>query len=1176
MATNAIRNNAAESRQRQRDTDQPTGFGQLVRPVVSAFSSLTLTVILLAMAIFIVLAGTMAQVDKGIWQVVAEYFRTSVAWIEPRIFFPPHWFPFMPRIPGQIPFPGGWLIGLIMALNLLAAHSVRFKLQARGQRLAAGLATIGIGIVLTWFVIVSGANKDTSSGIGEIEWSTLRLLVKGGLGLVLLVALGELAVTISARGRWSRTSGLGWLARTGVVLGLGGLLGWWLLQGDTAVLNDSSLRILWQLIKGGFASLTLLGGCALVFRKRAGLVLIHAGIGLMMFGELFVGLKAVEGHMRIREGQTVNYAEEDPALELAIVDHSDPDHDDVVVIPEARLREGATIRDEALPFDVVVVRSFANSTLEAPAPGVSNPATAGTGLRQIATQAPLVSGTDNKVNLPSAYVEFRQKDGSGPLGTYLVGLLLSYEGVSERVVADGKRYDVNLRYKRTYKSYSMRLIDFRFDKYIGTSKAKNFSSDLQLLDPAQNVNRQVKIWMNNPLRYAGETFYQSGFEPASATGVETTILQVVSNRGWMIPYVACMLVLTGLLAHFWGVLLRFLRRRAAGKPAPAGREEGLGRQSGVVAGVIFPLVVVACGAALLLNAARPAAVPDGAMRLDEFGQLPVVYEGRVKPFDTLARNCLTILSDKQTAKDRSGKRQPAVRWLLDVITGTGDARRYKIFRIANLEVLQTLGLERRPGFRYSLNEISRNMEEFYRQVGLARSRDSNQLTLYQRKIVQLENKTRLYLVLEESFRPTPIRPDHQKEDLLAAMKKVRALDGYQPPPPLAVPTDSGAKKPWETFAAAWLTARSGEILGHGQANPAAVAISRVFAAYAAGDAAGFNRHVAAYRELLERNPPEQFEPAKTRFEVFFNRSQPFIWSAVLYLIAFVLASLAWLGWSHALNRAAFWLIVLTLLAHTAALVARIYISGRPPVTNLYSSAVFIGWGCVVLGLVLEVIYRMGVGNIVAAVSGFATLLIAFFLARQGDTFVVLQAVLDTQFWLATHVTTITLGYATTFLAGILGVLYVIRGVFSTTLSAEVGRNLARMIYGTICFALFFSFIGTVLGGLWADDSWGRFWGWDPKENGALIIVLWNALVLHARWNGMVRDRGMAVLAIGGNIATAWSWFGVNELGVGLHSYGFTEGVLLALGVFCLTQLLLIGVGLLPRRLWLSSRDGRNA
>jgi ABC-type transport system involved in cytochrome c biogenesis permease subunit len=262
--------------------------------------------------------------------------------------------------------------------------------------------------------------------------------------------------------------------------------------------------------------------------------------------------------------------------------------------------------------------------------------------------------------------------------------------------------------------------------------------------------------------------------------------------------------------------------------------------------------------------------------------------------------------------------------------------------------------------------------------------------------------------------------------------------------------------------------------------------------------------------------------------------------------------------------------------HTFAIGARIYISGRPPVTNLYSSAVFIGWASVVMGLLQERIYRLGVGNIIASVAGFITLGIAHFLAGDGDTFTVLQAVLDTQFWLATHVVCITLGYATTYVAGLLGLIYILRGVLTKSLRPNVGKDLTRMTYGALCFAIFFSFIGTVLGGLWADDSWGRFWGWDPKENGALIIVLWNALVLHARWDGMVKDRGLAVLAVLGNVAVSWSWFGVNELGVGLHSYGFTEGVLMALGAYCLTQLVVAGLGCLPKESWWSLRRQNDA
>jgi ABC-type transport system involved in cytochrome c biogenesis permease subunit len=239
---------------------------------------------------------------------------------------------------------------------------------------------------------------------------------------------------------------------------------------------------------------------------------------------------------------------------------------------------------------------------------------------------------------------------------------------------------------------------------------------------------------------------------------------------------------------------------------------------------------------------------------------------------------------------------------------------------------------------------------------------------------------------------------------------------------------------------------------------------------------------------------------------------------------------------------------------------------------LYSSAVFIGWGCVLLGLILEGVFRLGLGNFVAAVAGCVTLLVAQFLALKGDTFTVMQAVLDTQFWLATHVVCIALGYSTTFIAGLLGMLYILLGVCTPSLTPDTGKSITRMTFGAVCFAIFFSFVGTVLGGLWADDSWGRFWGWDPKENGALIIVLWNALVLHARWGGMVKDRGLAILAVGGNIVTCWSWFGVNELGVGLHSYGFTEGVLPTLGAVASAHLLVIGLGQLPPHRWTSYRE----
>jgi ABC-type transport system involved in cytochrome c biogenesis permease subunit len=295
---------------------------------------------------------------------------------------------------------------------------------------------------------------------------------------------------------------------------------------------------------------------------------------------------------------------------------------------------------------------------------------------------------------------------------------------------------------------------------------------------------------------------------------------------------------------------------------------------------------------------------------------------------------------------------------------------------------------------------------------------------------------------------------------------------------------------------------------------------------------------------------------------------------VLYVLVFVMAAGSWLGWTRALWKGALWTLALAILIHTAGLAGRIYISGRPPVTNLASSAIFIAWGAALLALFQELIFRNGIGAVTASVLGFTSLLIAHRLSLQGDTLKVLVAVLDTNFWLATHVISITLGYASTFLAGMLAIIYVIRGLFTRSLDEAQASNLTRMIYGIVCFATLFSFVGTILGGIWADQSWGRFWGWDPKENGAVLIVLWNALILHARWAGLVRQRGVALLAIGGNIVTSWSWFGTNMLGVGLHSYGFMDSALRWLLLFVSSQLILIGLGLIPLSKWRSFGQDR--
>jgi ABC-type transport system involved in cytochrome c biogenesis permease subunit len=392
--------------------------------------------------------------------------------------------------------------------------------------------------------------------------------------------------------------------------------------------------------------------------------------------------------------------------------------------------------------------------------------------------------------------------------------------------------------------------------------------------------------------------------------------------------------------------------------------------------------------------------------------------------------------------------------------------------------------------------------------------------------------------------------------LYAAMQR-----DFSPPLLLLIPPDAPGKE-WRTLREAVEDAQINKA-----ADPPTNAYREMLSAYINDDPKNFNKALAGYTSYMHDAYPE--ECRKAAFETFYNDYAPFYHCSILYVTMFLLSVFSWMVYTRELNRAAFWVGVCTLVFHSAAIVTRMYIQGRPPITNLYSTAIFIGWGCVLLSLFIEGLYQNGIGNLVAAIAGSLTTVIAHNLATDGDTMKQLQAVLDTNFWLATHVTIVNFGYAATFVAGILGVIFVAAGVFTTKLDQSLFKSLSQVIYGSVCFGTLLSFTGTVLGGLWADYSWGRFWGWDPKENGALLIVLWNALVLHARWGGLAKQRGVAVLAIFGSIVTAWSWFGVNMLGIGLHAYGEINGGAFWLSVFALSQLVLIGIGLIPTRHWRS-------
>ena len=650
-----------------------------------------------------------------------------------------------------------------------------------------------------------------------------------------------------------------------------------------------------------------------------------------------------------------------------------------------------------------------------------------------------------------------------------------------------------------------------------------------------------------------------------------------------------------------------------------------------------------------------------------FSRLPVLVGGRIKPLDTVARNALLIMRGKQTLRlansNPMAKPMEASRWLADVLFNAPVADNYPVFAIANQEVLDMCGLPQADKRYCTFAELQPALTKIDEEAQRASEIESAKRTPFQTAINNLRNSLYLYQQLKNSIQPenagdftaeintfaaavakgaAAAQQGAQSfdKDMLAMLQA--AVTRYESQSQTAymltvAPPAGGPPSAWLTTGNALLQVDSPQSIP-----PSVAAYAAMGDAFRAGNHTGFVRTADTYLDWVRAKHPEW--TAKAVAELHFNQIAPFYQGMILYVAAFLLVIASWLVLPKELRMAAFLVLWLAFAVHTFGLVSRMWLQGRPPVTNLYSSAILVGWGAVAMAMALEAFFRYGIALACACVVGFITLVIAHHLGANGDTLEMMTAVLDNNIWLATHVVVITLGYSAMFLAGVLAVVYVVldlltcnmdrarlakRGViilapvivvlagsllankvcpakfhelceqvlsfmwlisyatlavvfitFGLVIALDLvglrrlllsnqGRELAgnlarifsRMVYGIICFATLFSFVGTVLGGIWADQSWGRFWGWDPKENGALLIVLWCALILHARWGGFIRQRGLMAMAICGNAITAFSWFGVNMLGVGLHSYGFMDSAFPWLAAFVGAQAILVIISL---------------
>lgn len=310
---------------------------------------------------------------------------------------------------------------------------------------------------------------------------------------------------------------------------------------------------------GGLLFLNLVAGFVYRFKftlRKAGILLSHFGLILLLLGELFTSLWQEEYQMRLDEGQTRNYSESPRDQELAVIDASNPDFDEVVAIPDTVLAHEESIQHPKLPFRIVPRAFYPNAMLQMrdQVPGAPPaPASRDIGSRIALTPMP-VTYAENDRNYASAVIELIGPDGS--LGTWLVSSMMPQMQIFDYA---GRTWKIGLRFERNYQPFKITLIDFSHDRYPGTDIPKNFSSRIRLQTDDGHTDREVLIYMNNPLRFEGLTFYQQSF----ANNDKTSILQVVHNPSWKLPYLACVLMALGLLIQFGYHLVSFARRRAA-------------------------------------------------------------------------------------------------------------------------------------------------------------------------------------------------------------------------------------------------------------------------------------------------------------------------------------------------------------------------------------------------------------------------------------------------------------------------------------------------------------------------------------------------------------------------------------------------------------------------------------
>ena len=523
----------------------------------------------------------------------------------------------------------------------------------------------------------------------------------------------------------------------------------------------------------------------------------------------------------------------------------------------------------------------------------------------------------------------------------------------------------------------------------------------------------------------------------------------------------------------------------------------------------------------------------------------------------------------------------------------------KQFKVILPAVIDSLGVERNEDHYYSYRDLAQGFEDKRKEMEALFHRDRDELSLVEKQRVDLYSTLSLYLSISRSL--TAWWPDLPVDDpeLAAAIgvaagdkvsmaqlmrhgelleRKVRAMlendaaetEEERGLKELVAAMNNRMKDKHaralhivpspdeEQWVSPW------DLSEDLQRPELADAMQKVVNAAYRKDGAALEQAVASYNTVAAHG-------LDTTLELQYNKWDLFYRSIYLYSFGLIFLIVALFTKSSIFTWLSFGSISVGCLMHTVGVVMRMYIMSRPPISTLYESVIFAALVAVVIGLIIELFKRNKVGILCAGFMGLVLQLVGLSYAAEGDTMGMLVAVLDSNFWLATHVTSIVFGYGATMVAAIIA--HVLLGFLIFAPDNKKGiKEIYNMSWCVALIALLTTTTGTILGGIWGDQSWGRFWGWDPKENGAMLIVLWLLVVIHGRIGGILGYLGYGIALASSTISVLLAWFGVNLLAVGLHNYGFDDGVATNLIIVCGGQVLL----LLVAGVWISAQRAGQA